>query len=86
MSRSDSPEGGQVSGGYKSKSPSSASLEAWRSNVTPDRDLPGVADIETKPSALETLTRLRDQAEDAGDWPRAERYEAELEALDEETP
>ena len=37
MSRSDSPEGGQGSGGYKSKSPSPASLEAWRSNVTPDR-------------------------------------------------
>jgi hypothetical protein len=40
MSRSDSPEGGQTSGGYKSKSPSSASLEAWRSNVNPNRDLP----------------------------------------------
>ena len=35
MSRSDSPEGGQTSGGYKSKSPSTNSLEAWRRNVTP---------------------------------------------------
>ncbi len=35
MSRSDSPEGGQTSGGYKSKSPSTNSLEAWRKNVTP---------------------------------------------------
>jgi hypothetical protein len=35
MSRSDSPEGGQTSGGYKSKSPSTSYLEAWRRNVTP---------------------------------------------------